>query len=470
MNGSTTQPVEPHGHARGTLSDAPRGANIPPTRTSRHSQRGPRPRPWPEGGVEKLVIEHSGPLNGVVEISGAKNAALPILAACLLTEEETVIERVPRVTDVLIMLQILGILGVDVQWRGDQLVITPGQYRGWTAPYELVSRMRASVCVLGPLLAKHGRARVSMPGGCVIGPRPIDLHLKGLQALGATMTVDHGDIVTHAERLCGTTIYLAGAFGSSVLATANVMMAATLAEGTTVIEHAACEPEVVDLAGFLISMGATISGHGTPRLVIEGVLRLHGTQHRIIADRIEAGTFMIATAAVGGDVKVLGANTEHLGLVVEKLREANADVEVLSGALRIRSTRDTNAVDITTLPFPGFPTDLQAQMMALMAVSRGVSLITEKIYPERFMHVPELRRMGAQITREGPSAIVKGAEGLSGAPVTASDLRASAALVIAGLVAENRTELFGIEHLDRGYEGLEQKFVNLGGRIHRERG
>jgi len=269
--------------------------------------------------------------------------------------------------------------------------------------------------------------------------------------------------------LTGTTIHLAGPFGSSVLATANVMMAATLADGVTVIESAACEPEVVDLAEFLIAMGARLSGHGTPRITIEGVLRLHGARHRIISDRIEAGTLMIATAMAGGEATLEGAVTEHLGAVIDKLTQAGVSIESCNGGLRIRSEGALRGVDVTTLPFPGFPTDLQAQMMAMMAIGRGVSIVTEKIYPERFMHVPELRRMGAQITREGPSAIVKGVERLSGAPVKATDLRASAALVLAGLAAENHTVLEGVEHLDRGYEHLEAKLAALGARIRRER-
>lgn len=404
-----------------------------------------------------------------MQVSGSKNAALPILAACLLTEDESVIEGVPRVTDVITMTKILQVLGVEVAWEGDALVIRPNHDTGSTAPYDLVSQMRASICVLGPLLAKHGQARVSMPGGCVIGPRPIDLHLKGLEALGAMFLVDHGDIVGQATSLRGTTIHLAGPFGSSVLATANILMAATLAEGVTVIERAACEPEVVDLANCLIAMGATISGHGTPVIHVEGVSRLHGTRYRIIPDRIEAGTLMLAVAMLGGQVKIEGALTEHLGAVTEKLIEAHVTVDQCNGAISVRSDRALNAVDVTTLPFPGFPTDLQAQMTALMAVSRGVSLLTEKIYPERFMHVPELTRMGAQITREGSSAIVKGVERISGAPVVASDLRGAAALVLAGLVADNHTELRGVEHLDRGYEQLEQKLARLGARIRRER-
>lgn len=419
--------------------------------------------------METLLIERSGPLKGTVEVSGAKNAALPILAACLLTEGPSVIEQAPRVTDVLTMGEILRHLGVEVRWDDGRVHVSPNQYPGWSAPYELVSLMRASVCVLGPLLAKQHRAKVSLPGGCVIGPRPIDLHLRGLEALGAKITIEHGDILAQADRLRGCTVQLAGAFGSSVLATANVLMAATLAEGTTIIEHAACEPEVVDLANCLISMGARIFGQGTPLIRIEGVGRLHGTQYRIIPDRIEAGTLMIATGMLGGDVRIVGARPEHLEAVTAKLIEAGISIEQLNGGLRVRSNGAPRAVDVSTFPFPGFPTDLQAQMTAMLALSDGVSLLTEKIYPERFMHVPELNRMGAQIHREGPSIQVKGVERLSGAPVRGSDLRGCAALVLAGLAAENQTQLEGLEHLDRGYEQLECKLGLLGARIFRRK-
>ena len=417
--------------------------------------------------MDKLLIEHSGPVNGTVAVNGAKNAVLPIMAACLLTEEPSVIEGVPRVTDVLSMIDILRQLGVDVAFSGDQLRITPDRYTGTVAPYELVSRMRASICVLGPLLAKQGKAQVSMPGGCVIGPRPIDLHIKGLQALGTSIAMEHGYLIATSPILQGARVHLSGAFGSSVLATANVMMAATLAQGTTIIEHAACEPEVVDLANFLIAMGARIDGHGSPVMRIHGVKHLRGVRYRIIPDRIEAGTWMIATAMLGGDLTIEGARAEQLGAVIDKLSEANVTIEKLNGSLRVRSTHPIQAVDVTTLPFPGFPTDLQAQMMALMTISRGVSVLTEKVYPERFMHVAELNRMGAQITREGASTIVKGVERLSGAQVVAPDLRASAALILAGLSAENQTELNGLEHLDRGYEGLEEKLARLGANIRR---
>ena len=420
--------------------------------------------------MDTLVIEHNGPLRGRVEVSGAKNAALPIMAACLLTEDESIIERVPRVTDVLTMAQILRTLGVSVEWENHALRIRPGASQGWTAPYELVSLMRASVCVLGPLLARHGRARVSMPGGCVIGARPIDLHLKGLQALGATITMEHGDIMAEGASLRGTTIHLAGSFGSSVLATANVMMAAVLADGQTTIEHAACEPEVVDLAECLIAMGGRISGQGTPKVSIEGVRQLHGARHRIIPDRIEAGTWLIAAALTGGDVVIADLRPDHLGALITTLQETGIAVDMGAQEVRVHAQPGCRSVNVTTLPFPGFPTDLQAPMMALMSLSRGVSLVTDKIYPERFTHVPELKRMGAHITREGPTAVVTGVERLSGAPVKASDLRAAAALALAGLAAERQTVVQGVEHLDRGYEQFEQKLMRLGARVHRERG
>ncbi len=418
--------------------------------------------------METFIIERSGPLHGTVEVNGAKNAALPILAACLLTDDESVIEHVPRVTDVVTMTKILEVLGVDVEWDEHRVAIRPGKFSGWTAPYELVNLMRASICVLGPLLARQGRARVSMPGGCVIGPRPIDLHLKGLEQLGASIVVDHGDIMARAERLRGATMHLAGAFGSSVLATANVMMAATLADGDTLIEQAAREPEVVDLANFLIAMGAKISGQGSSVIRVEGVPRLHGARHRVIADRVEAGTLMMAVAITCGDATIKGIAREHLGAVWEKLHEAGVLLESLDGSTRVCATHRLKSVDVTTLPFPGFPTDLQAQMTTLMSSADGVSVISERIYPERFMHVAELIRMGAQIARDGATAVIKGVERLSGAPVAGSDLRGAAALILAGLAADNHTELRGIEHLDRGYEGFEHKLTRLGAKIRRE--
>jgi len=322
---------------------------------------------------------------------------------------------------------------------------------------------------LGPLLAKQGRAQVSMPGGCVIGPRPIDLHVKGLQALGATITVEHGYLMAISRGLRGARVHLAGACGSSVLATANVMMAATLAEGTTMIEHAACEPEVVDLANFLVAMGARIEGHGGPVIRVEGVKGLRGVTYRIIPDRIEAGTLMMAAAIIGGDLTIEGARAEHLGAAIDKLAEASVRIEKMNGALRVFRAGPIRAVDVTTLPYPGFPTDLQAPMMALMAMADGVSVLTEKVYPERFMHISELNRMGATITREGASAIVKGVSRLSGAPVSAPDLRASAALILAGMAADNQTEVSGLEHLDRGYVDFPERLVRLGASIRRVR-
>lgn len=418
---------------------------------------------------EKLLIRKSGPVHGTVKVHGAKNAVLPIMAACLLTDETTIIENVPQVTDVSLMSEILRHLGVEVVSDGDRLTVTPGRYTGTTASYELVSRMRASICVLGPLLARQGAAKVSMPGGCVIGLRPIDLHLKGLQTLGATLGIEHGYIVGSRQSLQGAKVHLAGAFGSSVLATANVMSAASLAQGTTIIEHAACEPEVVDLADCLSAMGARIEGQGSSVIRIEGVERLHGVRYRIIPDRIESGTWMIATAMVGGELTLEGARAEHLGALIDKLSETNVTIEKRNGSLRVRrpTAQPLRAVDVTTLPFPGFPTDLQPQMMALMAVSRGVSVLTERVYPERFMHVPELNRMGASITREGTSAIIRGVEQLSGTQVTAPDLRASAALIVAGLSAQHQTELGGLEHLERGYENFERELVRLGANIQR---
>jgi len=329
--------------------------------------------------------------------------------------------------------------------------------------------MRASICVLGPILAKLKHAEVSMPGGCVIGPRPIDLHIKGLRAIGADIKIEHGYIVADAKRLKGARVYLGGSFGSSVLATANIMMAATLAKGRTVIENAACEPEMTDLANFLIKMGAKIKGQNTPILEIEGVNSLHGAEYSVINDRIEAGTFMIAAAITSGDVVIKNARVGHLGAVIDRLSNAGIKVTNVKEGLRVRTTRSLKPVDVTTFPYPGFPTDMQAQMMALMSITRGISVITEKVYPERFMHVSELARMGAQIILEGGRAIVKGVSRLSGAPVMASDLRASAALILAGLVAKGKTEIARIYHIDRGYDTIEEKLEKLGAKIKREK-
>ncbi len=420
--------------------------------------------------MEKLLIEGGRPLRGTVRVSGAKNAALPILAATLLTNEPCEIHNVPPLRDVATMVRIMRALGIKVQQTNSTVLVDPRGYTGVEAPYKLVSTMRASFCVLGPLLAKHHKARVSLPGGCVIGPRPVDLHLKGLRALGAHLTIEGGYVVGEARELRGAPIYLGGAFGSSVLATANVMMAAVLARGRTLIENAACEPELVDLAHCLTAMGAKIQGQGTPLIEINGVHELGGVKHTVIPDRIEAGTYLAAAAMTRGDVTVEGARPEHLGAVMDKLREAGVEITpVQNGTVRVRAPKPLKPVGVTTLPYPGFPTDMQAQMMALMCVTEGISVITEKIYPDRFMHVAELNRMGSQVMLEGATAIVQGVKRLSGAPVMASDLRASAALVLAGMAAHGTTEVLRIYHLDRGYERLEEKLARLGAQIRREK-
>ncbi|MDO8535520.1 MAG: UDP-N-acetylglucosamine 1-carboxyvinyltransferase [Candidatus Omnitrophota bacterium] len=419
--------------------------------------------------MDKLVIEGGKRLHGTVTISGAKNACLPILAAALLSDDKSVIRNIPALKDMSTMLKILKNFGVRVQQDGGTVTIEPKGYSKYVAPYELVSTMRASICVLGPLLAKKGKAEVSFPGGCVIGPRPIDIHLKGLTALGAEIKVEKGYLIADGKNLKGTHIYLGGHFGSSVLATDNVMMAATLARGVTIIENAACEPEVADLATFLVKMGAKIRGYGTPRIIVEGVKKLHGAEHSVIADRIESGTYMLAAAITKGDVTLKNAKLEHMIAMVDKLRESGLDIKNVPNGIRARYVKKLKPTDMTTLPYPGFATDMQAQFMSLMAVTDGISVITEKIYPERFIHISELNRMGANILLEGPCAIIKGVKSLSGAPVMASDLRASAALVLAGLVAKGRTDVHRIYHLDRGYENLEEKLLKLGAKVWREK-
>ena len=420
--------------------------------------------------MDKLVILGGKKLKGTVSVKGAKNAALPLLAATLLTDEPSTLTNVPStLRDIQTMVRMLKSLGVAVEVENDKIRVHPDRYEGWEAPYKFVSTMRASVCVLGPLLAKQKKARVSMPGGCVIGLRPIDLHLKGLRAIGADLSLDHGYVVARTKGLRGNHIYLGGAFGSSVLATANVLMAATLAKGTTVIEDAACEPELIDLAHFLTKMGAKIGGIGSKVLEVQGVKSLHGAEHAIIPDRIEAGTYLFAGAITGGDITVRHARADHLGAVIDKMREAGVDITTVKEGLRVRTPRMLRPTDVTTLPYPGFPTDLQAQSMALMSITGGISIITEKIYPDRFMHVSEMARMGAQIVLEGASAIVKGVRRLSGAPVMASDLRASAALILVGLIAKGKTEVSRIYHLERGYEQMESKLETLGAEIWREK-
>ena len=419
--------------------------------------------------MDKLVIEGGFPLKGEVEISGAENAALPILAATLLTDERCVIKNAPSLRDVSTMLKILRSLGVKVQMQNSRIVVTPSGYNKCVAPYKLVSTMRASICVLGSLVAKKGYAEVSIPGGCVIGPRPIDLHLKGIKSLGANIQIKAGYIIAQGKKLKGCHIYLGGPFGSSVLATANVMMAATLSKGVTIIENAACEPEIVDLIDFLTKMGAKIKGRNSHILEIEGVKRLGGAEHTLIPDRIEVGTYILASAITRGQVSIKGARLEHLGVLIDKLKEMGLTIANDDGIISVKITKPLKPINVTTLAYPGFPTDMQAQMMALMSVTEGISAVTEKIYPERFMHVSELGRMGAEIMLEGPTAIIKGVRQLSGASVMASDLRASAALVLAGLVAKGRTDISRVYHLDRGYEKIEEKLSRLGAKIWREK-
>jgi UDP-N-acetylglucosamine 1-carboxyvinyltransferase len=419
--------------------------------------------------MDKLMIEGGVTLKGEVTVSGAKNSVLPIMAATLLTDDACIIKGVPNLRDATTMLKILRSLGKNAELEKDVVTVTSGRSTGFIADYKLVSTMRASFCVLGPLLGKLKKAKVSLPGGCVIGLRPVDLHLKGLKALGADIEIESGYVLATANKLKGNHMYLGGVYGSSVLATDNVMMAAVLAQGKTTIESAACEPEVVDLAEFLIKMGARIKGHGTPIIEIEGVGHLHGAAHHIIPDRVEAGTLMIASLITRGDIVIRNISLQHLGAVVDKLQEAGAHISRTDGAIRVRGRGQLKPVNVTTLPYPGFPTDMQAQIMSLMTVVPGISVITEKIYPDRFMHVAELNRMGAQIQREGPHAIVSGIKQLSGAPVMASDLRASACLLLAGLTARGKTTVSRIYHLERGYEKIEEKLQKLGAKIWREK-
>jgi len=412
------------------------------------------------------MIKGGVPLEGEVEISGAKNAVLPILAATLLTAEPCVIRRVPDLSDVKFMCDILRWLGAEVTLKGDTVRVQAKKIKGM-ADYDLVRKMRGSICIMGPLLGRLRKARVSLPGGCVIGARPINLHLKGFESLGAKITIEAGYVQAATRRLRGAEMFLGGRAGSTVLGTANVMMAAALAEGVTVIESAACEPEVVDLAKFLIAMGAKITGVGSPTILVTGVKELHGAEHEVIPDRIEAATFAIAAAATDGEVTIKGARADHLHAVLDKLRATGVSVTRRGNDMIVKRAGRLKPVDITTLPYSGFPTDVQAQMMALLTLTPGISIITERIFESRFMHVSELTRLGADIEIEGPSAIVKGGRPLSGAPVMASDLRASAALVIAGLAAKGTTTVNRIYHLDRGYENIDGKLRQLGARIER---
>ena len=415
--------------------------------------------------MDKIVIHGGVPLRGEVAVSGSKNAALPIMAAALLTAEPVVIRNVPRLRDIATALALLDQLGVQGRWLDDHtLELCAAQIRSHEAPYDLVKTMRASFFVLGPLLARSGRARVSTPGGCAIGARPVNLHIRGIRALGARVQMRHGYVEAHAERLTGARLWLDTA---SVGATENIIMAATLARGRTTLENAAREPEVQDLARMLNAMGAGISGAGSHVIEIEGVERLHGAEHTVVNDRIEAGTLMVAAAITGGDVLVRGACAHDLEATIAKLQESGAEVTPEADGLRVARRGGIRPVELRTLPFPGFPTDLQAQMMALLTNAEGTSVITETIFENRFMHALELLRMGADIAMKGPTAVVRGVPRLSGAPVMATDLRASSSLVLAGLAAENTTEVQRVYHLDRGYEALESKLRALGARIER---
>ncbi len=415
--------------------------------------------------MDKLIIEGGVRLEGEVPISGAKNAALPILCAALLTREPLTVENVPHLRDVTTMLNLLGQMGVAVALDEKLGVeLCAAEISNATAPYELVKTMRASVLTLGPLLARCGEARVALPGGCAIGLRPVDQHVKGLQAMGATISIEQGDMIARAGRLKGARICTDLV---TVTGTENLMMAGTLAEGITTIENAAREPEVVDLAACLEAMGAKIQGAGSDVIRIEGVERLHGAHHRVMPDRIETGTFLVAAAATGGGVHLTGTRGEILEAVLDKLRECGARVESGPDWIDLRMNGSLNAVNVRTAPYPAFPTDMQAQFMALNSVASGAALITETIFENRFMHVQELKRLGADIEFEGNTAVVKGVEHLDGAIVMATDLRASASLVIAGLIGRGATTVERVYHLDRGYERIEEKLSRLGARIER---
>ncbi len=417
--------------------------------------------------MDKFLIHGPTRLEGSVANVTAKNAVLPILAACLLTEEPCIIRDVPLLEDVSTMARLLRSMGVKVELRKRTMKIAASGKVERTAAYDIVRKMRASYYVLGPLLGRFGDARVSLPGGCAIGPRPVDLHLKGIAALGAEVKLEHGYIHAKGRLLRGGTMVLEGASGPSVGATANTMMAASLASGETVIEGAACEPEVVDLAGFLIAMGAKIEGHGTPVIRIKGVKRLHGADYRPIPDRVEAGTLAVAAAITRGNLEINGCEPEHLTAVISLLRQAGATVETGKRRLVVSAERRAGPVTVATAPYPGFPTDLQAQFTALLATGLGTSVVTENVFESRFLHVLELNRMGAKIDINGRTAVIQGVERLSGAQVMASDLRASAALVLAAIAARGDTEIQRIYHLDRGYESLEQKLGAVGAKIER---
>ncbi|NLK43752.1 MAG: UDP-N-acetylglucosamine 1-carboxyvinyltransferase [Tissierellia bacterium] len=416
--------------------------------------------------MEKIMVETSPPLKGKVRTSGAKNSALPILAASLLGTEDIILEDVPNLKDIEVMCEVLTSLGAKVEILDKGIIkINSSNINNYVTRYELMSKMRASFLVMGPLLTRLGKTKTSLPGGCAIGTRPIDLHLKGFKALGANINSDHGNISAYAERLIGDKIYLDF---PSVGATENIIMAAVLAEGETIIDNAAMEPEIVDLASFLNKLGADIKGAGTSTIRVKGVKKLGGGVHSIIPDRIEAGTFMVASAITGGDIIVENVITSHIKPVIAKLKEIGCQVIENGDSVRVIGTKNLKPTDIKTLPYPGFPTDMQAQFMTLMSLCKGTSVVIETVFENRFMHVDELKRMGADIKIDGRSAIIQGVDNLTSAPVKASDLRAGAALVLAGLVADGVTEIDNIYHIDRGYDGIEEKLSKLGAIIYRK--
>ena len=417
--------------------------------------------------MDKLAITGGNRLSGAVRMSGGKNAALPILCASLLTADTLHLTNLPRLNDISTTLTLLGHVGVRISLdEQDSVSLCAASLDCLEAPYDLVKTMRASILVLGPMLARAGEARVSLPGGCAIGSRPVDLHIKGLQAMGAEITIEHGYILARATRLQGARIFMDTV---TVTGTENLMMAAALADGTTILENAAREPEVVDLAECLIAMGADIQGHGSDTIIIRGCAKLHGAEYHIMPDRIESGTYLVAAAMTGGDITLTDARPDTLDAVIEKLREAGARVSCTRDSISLSMTRRPASVHLRTAPYPAFPTDMQAQFMALNSVALGVGKVTETIFENRFMHVQELQRLGARIEIDGNMAIVYGQESLQAATVMATDLRASASLVLAGLVADGETVIDRIYHLDRGYERLEEKFNQLGAKVRRIR-
>jgi UDP-N-acetylglucosamine 1-carboxyvinyltransferase len=418
--------------------------------------------------MDKIIIEGGNALKGTVKVSGAKNAALPIIAACLLTGGRHRLQNIPRLKDIETIKNIMSILGVEFHGERDTLEVDSENLGSYETPYDLVKTMRASILLLGPLLARLGKAKISLPGGCAIGARPVNLHLKALAAMGVEMSLDHGYVTAHAKRLKGADIFFDI---PTVTGTENIMMASARASGRTTIRNAAKEPEIQDLANLLRAMGADIEGDGTDTIVIHGVEKLRPAQHTVIPDRIEAGTFLIAGAMTRGEITIDTCRPEHLGALVEKLESVGAEIKATDDRFTIKGPDVIESIDIKTMPFPGFPTDLQAQFMALMCIAKGWSMVRETVFENRFIHVSELRRMGADIEINGSQALVKGKDRLQSAPVMATDLRASASLILAGLVAKGgRTEVHRIYHLDRGYEALENKFKNLGATIWREKG